>query len=84
MEEGGRCFGVGVVVASVCPFSGQTHHTSIPIVVVSLMIHDHMYIFFLPTLCRINVHIALSVDTFTCIYTYVYMCMYMYIDMWIY
>ena len=44
-EVGGWCWCcVGVVVAaSVCPSSGQTHHTSIPTVVVSLMIHDNKY-----------------------------------------
>ena len=40
-----RCGGVGVVVASFCPSSGQTHHTSIPTVVVSLMIQDNMYVY---------------------------------------
>ena len=38
------CGGVGVVVvASVCPSTGQTHRTSIPTVVVSLTTHDNMY-----------------------------------------
>ena len=35
--------GVGVVVASVCHSSGQTHRTSIPTVVASLTTHDNMY-----------------------------------------
>ena len=49
-DEGGWvggwwCGGVGVVVASVCPSSGQTHRTSIPTVVVSLTTHDNMYVY---------------------------------------
>ena len=41
------CGGVGVVVvvASVCPSSGQTHRTSIPTVVVSLTTHDNVCVY---------------------------------------
>ena len=35
----------GVVVASVCPSSGQTHRTSSPTVVASLMIQDNMFVY---------------------------------------
>ena len=41
---------MGVVVASVCPSSGQTHRTSTPTAVVSLTTHDNMYVY-------INVHV---------------------------
>ena len=39
------CGGVGVVVASICPFSGQKHRTSIPTVVVSSTTHDNVYVY---------------------------------------
>ena len=52
VEEGGRCFGVGVVVV-----------TSIPTVVVSLMIHDNMYIY----ICvHVHVYVYGYVDLLTC------------------
>ena len=56
------CGGVGVVVASVCPSSGQTRHTSIPTVVVSLTIHDNMYVY-----VYVHVHV--------CVHGYIDMCM---------
>ena len=46
-DEGGWVGG-GVLcwccVVSVCPSSGQTHHTSTPTVFASLMIRDNMYV----------------------------------------
>ena len=46
---GVRC---GGAVASVCPSSGQTHHTSIRTAVVPLTTHDKMFVFI-----RVHVHV---------------------------
>ena len=48
-----------VFVASVCLSSDQTHHTSIPTVVVSLMTHDNMYVYM-----YVHVHVHENVHGF--------------------
>ena len=65
--------GVGVVVAaSVCP-CGQTHHTSIPTVVVSLMRHENMneniYV-------HVYVHGSFAILTYACACKRVYLNIY--------
>ena len=56
---------------SYCVDQMQTHHTSIPTVIVSLMIHDNMYVYMF--LCMyMCVYVFLWVYKSICVYVCVY------------
>ena len=62
------CVDVSQQVQTQTTYTAQTHHTSIPTVVVSLMIHDNMFVYI-----YVYVHVHGYMDLGMCVCVYVFL-----------